>query len=115
MVANEACPAGKEITSVDRCKEAASWASSLGLNPTRPFQNGSWPGVPFQCSVQLIPLGQSSGLSDDTFHFSDFQQTDNARFLTGEFVKICEKGGQKIIFCTGKPHSGVNFTGYNFS
>ena len=84
MAANQSCPAGMEITSIESCQQAAGYASSLGLNPKRSLQSGSWTGVPFQCSAH--------NKGDDTFHFSTNDQTDNSRFVTGEFVMICEKG-----------------------
>ena len=84
MAANQACPAGKEITSIGRCQEASTYASSLSLFPKRSVYGGCWAGVPFQCSAQVK--------NDDTFHFSTNGNTDNGRFVTGEFVMICEKG-----------------------
>ena len=86
MPANTACHTGKEVATEDRCREAAKWASSLGLNPVRPFQTGHWGDIPFQCSAQIL------GIGDDTFHWNWNSQTDNSRFTTGEFVMICEKG-----------------------
>ena len=84
MAENQTCPTGSEITSIERCQEAEGWASSLGLKPTRPLYTGNWLSVPFQCSAH--------NKGDDTFHFSTNDQTDNSRFVTGEFVMICEKG-----------------------
>ena len=84
MAENQACSPGKEITNMDRCQEATTYASSLGLNPGRSLQSGNWTGVPYQCSAQVN--------HDDAFHFSTNGNTDNGRFLTGEFVMICEKG-----------------------
>ena len=83
MAANQACPSGTEITSIDRCQQAAGYASSLGLDPKRSLQSGNWAGVPFQCSAHSI---------DDAFHFSTNDNTDNGRFVTGEFLMICERG-----------------------
>ena len=90
MSKNQACPAGTEITSVDRCQQAAEYATPLGLDPKRSLQSGNWAGVPFQCSAQVK--------NDDTFTFSTNDNTDNRRFVTGEFVMICEKGMSKNIF-----------------
>ena len=84
MAANQLCPAGKEITNIERCQEATTYAPYLGLNPGRSLQSGSWTGVPFQCSAQVQ--------ADDAFHFSTNGNTDNGRFVTGEFEMICEKG-----------------------
>ena len=88
MAVNEACPAGNEITSAGRCLEAETWASSLGLDPQRSFQTGSWHDVPFQCATQITHLN----VLDHTFHYNTNDQTDNSRFTNGEFVMICEKG-----------------------
>ena len=84
MAANQACPAGMEITSIESCQQASGYASSLGLNPKRSLQSGSWTGVPFQCSAQV--------LVDDAFHFSSNPNTDNGRYVSGEFVMICQTG-----------------------
>ena len=84
MAANQTCPAGKEITNIDHCQEATKYAWSLGLNPEKSLQIGSWTSVPYQCSAQVH--------YDDTFHFSTNSNTDNGRFVTGEFVMICERG-----------------------
>ena len=84
MAANQPCPTGTEITSIGRCQEASTYASSLRLFPKRSVYGGSWAGVPYQCSAQVQ--------HDDAFHFSTNGNTDNGRFVTGEFVMICEKG-----------------------
>ena len=88
MNAAEACAVGTEITSESRCLEAREQASSLGLNPQRPLQIGSWNGVPHQCSAQV--------LNDDAVHFSTNVKTNNSRFMTGEFLMICEKSKSLI-------------------
>ena len=85
MPANTACQTGAEIATEARCREATEWASSLGLNPVRQLQVSHFVGLPFQCSVQIL------GIGDDTFHWNFNSQTDNSRFTTGEFVMICEK------------------------
>ena len=84
MKAKEPCPIGTEVTSESRCREAQDWAASLGLNPKRTLQVGSWNGVPYQCSAQVT--------GDDALHFSTNSNTDNSRFTTGEFEMICETG-----------------------
>ena len=84
MAANQKCPAGREITNIERCQEATTYASSLGLNPKRLLQNRSSPGLPYQCSAHVQ--------NDDAFHFSYNENTDNGRFVTGEFVMICKTG-----------------------
>ena len=95
MDAGELCPPGQEITSQERCQEATGWAISLGLNPKRNLQVGSWGGVPFQCSVQLGLLGDAY-YNDDSFHWSTNSKTDNSRFTKGEFAMICEQGTKYI-------------------
>ena len=84
MPPNEACPAGRGITTADRCREASKYISTFGLQPKRVPQVGAWQGVPYQCSAQ-------QGW-DDAFHFNSYAATDNGRFVTGEFVMICERG-----------------------
>ena len=81
---NEVCPEGTEITTMERCTDADDWATDLGLNPKRDVFLGRWNGVPFQCSAQVG--------GDDTIHFSTYSETSNSRFVSGEFVMICEKG-----------------------
>ena len=84
----EKCPAGTEITTEERCKEADDWALAMGFSPTRPVQSGRWNGVPRQCS------SQAGG--DKAIHYNTFDATDNHRFTSGEFVMICEKGSQSV-------------------
>ena len=84
MAANEACPTGNEIRNSARCLEAEQWASVLGLEPKRALVQNDWVALPFQCSAQIQ--------NDDTFHFNTNANSDNTRFVTGEFVMICEKG-----------------------
>ena len=92
LAANERCRDGHEITTAERCKEVDAWAVSLGINPRRLPKSGNWKGVPFQCS------SQAGG--DFTIHFNNNSQTSNARFTSGEFVSICEKGlYHKLILC----------------
>ena len=93
MGANEQCPAGAEIKTAARCREASLLPSSLELNPRRSLQVAYWDwpeviGVPYQCSTQVG--------NDDTLHFNTNSGSDNTRFTTGEFVMICEAG--KTIF-----------------
>ena len=84
MLPREPCPIGYEIISRDRCQEAYGQAHLLYLTPNRSLQTGSWDGVPHQCSFQ-------AGF-DDSFHWSSNKSANNARFDTGEFVRICEAG-----------------------
>ena len=100
MAKNQVCPPGREITSIDRCIQAEKYSSSLGLSPKRPLKKGTWPGLPFQCSAQTK--------TDDTFHFSSNDNTDNSRFVTGEFVMICEKIGRKFVTIVSTFGSRVN-------
>jgi hypothetical protein len=81
---NEKCPKGTEITTVERCVEADHWAKDLNLKPRRAVYYGRWKSVPAQCSSQIG--------GDHTIHFSDNLQSDNKRFVSGEFEMICEKG-----------------------
>ena len=89
MDANVPCPSGTEIMSEARCGDAHNWASSLGLAPGRPLVVGSWNGVPYQCSAQVA--------LDDALHFNTNDATDNSRFITGEFVLICESGKHVVV------------------
>ena len=89
MEANVPCPSGTEIKSQSRCQIAHDQASSLGLNPGRSLQVGSWDGVPYQCSAQVG--------ADDALHFSTNAGTDNSRFIDGEFVMICEAGKHVVV------------------
>ena len=89
MAGNISCSSGTEIKTESRCQDAHNWAFSLGLNPSRPLQVGHWADVPYQCSAQV-------GF-DDSLHFNTDSGTDNARFTTGEFVMICERGAGKQI------------------
>lgn len=84
MPPKQKCKGGKEITTAERCKEADDWARSLGLHPRRPPYKGHWKEVPHRCSAQIG--------GDNTIHFSTNSQTNNKRFLSGEFAMICEKG-----------------------
>ena len=81
---NEVCPEGTEITTIERCTDADDWATELGLVPRRHVTVGKWNAVPYQCSTQVD--------GDDTIHFSTNSETNNKRFVSGEFVMICEKG-----------------------
>ena len=92
MKANERCPTGKEVSTESRCREANTFASSLGLAPQRTLQVGGWNGVPYQCSAQVG--------HDDALHFDTNSGTDNSRFTTGEFVMICEGKTNLTILCT---------------
>ena len=54
------------------------------MRATAFYSGGSgWAQVPTGCSAQVA--------GDDTIHFSTNMETDNERFKSGEFVKICEK------------------------
>jgi hypothetical protein len=81
---NEECTPGTEITNAIRCKEAGHWSVELGLFTKRPVYRGNWQSVPFQCSSQIT--------GDNTIHFNSYEQTNNKRLKSGEFVRICEKG-----------------------
>ena len=81
---NNDCPQGKEINTADRCREADDWATTLNIHPVRSPVAGTWQGVPFQCSIQVA--------GDNAIHFNEKTDTDNSRLISGEFVRICEKG-----------------------
>ena len=87
---NETCPAGNEITTEDRCREADDWATALNIHPRRLPVEGTWQGVPFQCSVQVG--------GDNAIHFNEKRDTDNSRLTTGEFVRICEIGITSLLY-----------------
>ena len=89
---NEVCPPGHEITDAYRCNEAGHWTVSLGLFPMRPtyVRSKRCFNLPFGCSSQVG--------GDDTIHFCDDAETDNARFTSTEFVMICEKGFQLVLY-----------------
>ena len=85
------CPSGTEITTESRCREAYSWADSMGLDPGRPLVVGTWNGVPYQCSAQVGLYCHTMTIGDDSLTFNSNSGTDNSRFTTGEFVMICER------------------------
>ena len=84
LEANQECPDGKQITTAERCREADDWAADLKIHPTRPAVEVDMQGVPYGCSAQAE--------GDNTIHFNEKTDTDNSRFESGEFVRICEKG-----------------------
>ena len=89
LEANNTCPQGKEIRTADRCREADDWATTLNIHPRRLPVEGTWQGVPFQCSVQVG--------GDDAIHFNEKRDTDNSRLTSGEFVRICEIGITSLL------------------
>ena len=90
LEANKNCTEGKEIRTADRCREADDWATRMNIYPKRLPVEGSWQGVPFQCSVQVG--------GDKTIHFNENRDTDNSRFKDEEFVRICEIGTSSLLY-----------------
>ena len=90
MGVNEFCSNGLDITTEARCNEAQLAAESMGLHPSRDvLLVGDWPGVPYRCSAQV---GTDNPELKDDVHWSTNENTDNSRFITGEFRMICETG-----------------------
>jgi len=90
MAENEVCPNGLDITSESRCLEAQIAAESMGLNPSRDvLLVGNWQGVPYRCSAQA---GTDNPEYKDNIHWNTNEDTDNSRFLSGEFRMICDIG-----------------------
>ena len=79
----EVCPPGSEITTPDECKNAMTFATSLGISlmPAKPLVIGDYDHVPFQCSVQ------AGGHGDQVMIFN--QKETN---VTGTNRMICKKG-----------------------
>ena len=91
---NQECPEGNEIRTADRCREADDWAIAMKINPKRPALDVDVEGVPYGCSVQVK--------GDKTIHFNKKRDTNNKRFTSGEFVRICEKGlyfTYLVVYC----------------
>ena len=92
LEANKNCTQGKEIRTADRCREADDWATALNIHPEGSPVVGTMQGVPFQCSYLFKEGG------DHAIHFNDKRDTDNKRFTSGEFVRICEIGITSLLY-----------------
>ena len=82
----EVCPPGSEITTPDECKNAMTFATSLGINlrPSKQLVISERYHVPFQCSVQLG--------GDQIMIFKPKETSNTENIVGGSYRMICKKG-----------------------